>query len=276
MSLNINTNLASIRAQRDLSTATGRLAKNFARLSSGLRISSSSDDAAGLAISERMRARIVSMDAAMRNANDGISLVQTAEGALHEISGILVRLRELSVQSRNGTLSNSDRTVVDNEFQALITEISRVTSSTEFNGVTLLDGSTSLLTLQVGIGTDNSVDRLAIPLTSLSASALGLSGLSVAFSTSVDMAITTIDLALDKVNSYRGSLGAFQNRLESTVRSLQVSKENLSAAKSRIKDVDVAHETADLTRNLILQQSAAAILAQANSQPELALSLLSG
>ncbi len=274
MGITVNTNLASIRAQRDLSQVTDRLAGNFARLSSGLRIASASDDAAGLAISERMRSRITSMNAAVRNANDGISLVQTGEGALNEVSNQLVRLRELAVQSANGTLSAEDRTTLDNEFQTLVQEIDRISDTTEFNGVTLLNGSTTSVDIQVGIGVNASVDRVAISLSSTTATTLGLSGLAITGTTSIDQAITTIDAAINTVNTQRGSLGSTQNRLESAIQSLRIGVENLQASQSRIRDVDVASETAALTRNMILQQSASSILSQANSQPQIALQLL--
>ncbi len=274
MGITVNTNLASIRAQRDLSQVTGKLAGNFARLSSGLRIASAADDAAGLAISERMGARITSMNAAVRNANDGISMVQTSEGALEEVSSIMTRLRELAVQSRNGTLSSEDRTLLDNEFSSLVSEVDRIANSTEFNGVAVLDGSTTSIDIQVGIGVSATNDRISVAMTSATSTALGINSLSITGTTNIDTAITTIDAALNTVNATRGSLGATQNRLESAINSLQLSVENLSASRSRIRDVDVAAETASLTRNLILQQSSAAILSQANLQPQIALGLL--
>ncbi|MCB9881156.1 MAG: flagellin FliC [Planctomycetes bacterium] len=273
MSLRINTNISSMQAQRDLRTVTNRLSRNFARLSSGLRIASAADDASGLIMSERMRARIRSMNTAVRNANDGVSLVQTGEGALNEVSNMLVRLRELAVQSSNGTLSTSERNVLNQEFQSLITEIDRAARAADFNGKALFDGTTSAITLQIGVGTSNTVDRVAISLTTITSSSLSLSGLAIN-GTAIDQAITTVDAAIDTVNSLRGTFGATQNRLESTIASLQIALENLSSAESRIRDVDVAAETADLTRNSIIQQAAASVLAQANLQPQIALTLL--
>jgi flagellin len=275
MGLRVNTNVFSLNAQRNLVNVTDRLAGNFARLSSGLRIASASDDAAGLGISERMRAQIRSLDQAARNAQDGFSLVQTAEGSLGEQSSNLVRMRELAIQSANGTLNDGDRAVIDTEFQALIEEIDRVANQTTFNGVTLFDGSTATLDLQVGSETG---EIITLTLEDVTSDGLGLTGSGVTFDlTSVSnasAALAVIDSAVDDVSSFRGALGASQNRLQSTFRSIQSRSENLSAAESRIRDVDVAKETADLTRNSILQQAALSVLGQANVQPQLALSLL--
>ncbi len=271
MGLRVNTNVPSLTAQRNLAAVTGRLQGNFARLSSGLRIATAADDAAGLGVSERMRSQIRSYAVAGRNAQDGISLAQTAEGAMGEISNNLTRMRELAVQSANGTLTTTDRATLDTEFQALITEIGRVASDTTFNGVNLLDGSTSSLDIQVGI---DSGDTISVSLSSATTSALGIGSLSVTSTTNASAALATIDTAINTVSTNRGALGAAQNRLNSVVASIANSRENLSAAESRIRDVDVASETADLTRNSILQQAATSVLAQANVQPQLALSLL--
>ena len=259
-------------AQRNLFNSTSNLAGNFARLSSGLRIASAADDAAGLGISERMRADIRSYGVASRNAQDGISLVQTAEGALGEVSDILGRMRELSMQSANGTLSDADRTTLDSEFQQLVSEVDRIADTTQFNGVDLLDGTNTSIGIQVGInGTAD--DVINVSGADTTAATLGVDGAITTSATATSM-LATIDLAIDSVNSSRGTLGAQQNRLGSTLRSLANVRENTSAAESRIRDVDVAFETADLTRNSILQQAATAVLAQANAQPQLALSLL--
>jgi flagellin len=239
MGLRVNTNSASINAQRNLASVTEKLGGNFRRLSTGLRISSASDDAAGLAISERLRSQIRSLDQAKRNANDGISLVQTAEGALNEVSSILTRLRELAIQSSNGSVSNQDKETLDEEFQSLVSEVNRIGRSTEFNGIKLLDGSSSTVSFQIGFGTTSGIDTL-----------------------------------FNSVSSLRGSLGAVQNRLGSTINNLAIQVENLSAAESRIRDVDVAYETAQLTRNNILQQASISVLSQANAQPQSALTLL--
>lgn len=273
MGLRINTNLFSLNAQRNLSTHTKKLAGSFQRLSTGLRIASASDDAAGLAISERLRAQVRSLDQAKRNANDGISLTQTAEGALDETSSLLVRLRELSIQASNGTVNSTDRDTLNQEFQALVSEIDRIAASTSFNGTQLLSSSTSI-TLQIGAGTTTGTDTLGVSLTSSTASALGLSSLDIGSSGTVTAAITAIDSAINSVAQTRGDLGAVTNRLNSVINNIGVQVENLSAAESRIRDVDVASESAALTRNSILQQAATSILAQANVQPQAALSLL--
>jgi flagellin len=271
MGLRVNTNLFSLNAQRNLSNVGARLGGNFARLSSGLRIASASDDAAGLGISERMRAQIRSLQQAGRNADDGISLTQTAEGSLNELNGNLVRMRELAVQSANGTLNDGDRAVLDTEFQALVSEIDRVAAQTTFNGVNLLDGSTTSLSIQVGSESGETID---VTFDDVTAATLGVDT-DVLDATNASAALDLIDDAIDSVSTLRGSLGASQNRISSTVRSIANVVENLSGAESRIRDVDVAAETADLTRNSIMQQAAVSVLAQANVQPQLALSLLS-
>ena len=275
MALRINTNIASINAQRNLADITKRLRGSFRRLSTGLRISTAADDAAGLAISERLRSQIRSLEQAGRNANDGISLVQTAEGGLNEVSSILIRLRELSIQSANGTVSGDDQDTLNAEFTSLVSEIDRITRSTEFNGINLLDGSSSTVTFQVGIGTTAGIDTTSVSLESALSTTLNLDTLDIGSAGNTTLATTNIDAAINTVSRLRGRLGAVQNRLSSTIRNLGVQVENLSAAESRIRDVDVAFETAQLTRNSILQQVSIAILAQANLQPQIALSLLS-
>jgi flagellin len=270
MGLRVNTNLFSLNAQRNLSNVGSRLGGNFSRLSSGLRIATAADDAAGLGISERMRAQIRSLQQAGRNAGDGISLTQTAEGALGEVNSNLVRMRELAVQASNGTLNSGDRAVLDSEFQALVEEIDRVADQTTFNGVNLLDGSTSSLSIQVGTESGETID---VTFDDVTSSTLGVDT-DVTDVTNAQAALDLIDTAIDTVTSLRGDLGAAQNRISSTVRSISNVAENLSAAESRIRDVDVAAETADLTKNSIMQQAALSVLAQANVQPQLALSLL--
>ena len=274
MPLRINSNLSSINAQRGLSSVTTRLERNFSRLSSGLRIVSAADDAAGLGISERMRAQVRSLTQAQRNANDGISLVQTAEGALNEVSNILIRMRELAIEANNGTTSDADKDTLDQEFQDLISEIDRIAGSTDFNGKDLLNAA-STVDFQVGSGTSAN-DTISVALSSVMGSDLGVDSLDISSAGSATTAIDAIDVAIDTVTSSRGDLGAAQNRLQSTITNLGVHIESLSAAESRIRDVDVAFETADLTRNSILQQAALSILAQANLQPQAALTLLSG
>ncbi len=274
MGLRVNTNIASINAQRNLSNVNKALGDNFRRLSTGLRISTASDDAAGLAISERLRAQIRSLDQAKRNSNDGISLVQTAEGALNEVNSILTRLRELSVQASNGTVSNEDRETLDQEFQQLVNEINRIGQSTDFNGINLLDGSSSTVSFQVGIGTNSAVDQISVSLDPTLSTSLNLNTLDIGSGGNTSLAITQVDAAINTVSSLRGRLGSVQNRLNSTINNLSVQSENLQAAESRIRDVDVAFETAQLTRNSILQQASISILAQANAQPQSALGLL--
>lgn len=271
MGLRVNTNVAALTAQRNLGNVTNRLQGNFARLSSGLRISSASDDAAGLGISERMRGQIRSFEVAGRNAQDGVSLAQTAEGALSEVNNNLNRMRELAVQASNGTLSTADRTTLNTEFQALTSEIDRIASQTSFNGVSLLDGTTSSVSIQVGI---NNSQTISLDLSGTTAQTLSIASLGVTTASGAGTALAAIDTAIDSVTSARGTLGAAQNRLTSAISSIANTRENLSAAESRIRDVDVASETSDLTRNSILQQASVSVLAQANVQPQLALSLL--
>jgi len=274
MGLRVNTNVTSINAQRNLSAVTDRLSANYRKLSTGLRISTAADDAAGLAISERLRSQMRSLEQGKRNANDGISFVQTAEGALNEVSAILTRLRELAIQSSNGSVSNQDRETLDEEFQSLVSEINRIGRSTEFNGIKLLDGSSSTVNFQVGFGTTTGIDTLAVSLAPSLTTSLALNSLDIGSGGATTTAITNIDSAINTVSSLRGSLGAIQNRLGSTINNLAIQVENLSAAESRIRDVDIAYETAQLTRNNILQQASISVLAQANAQPQAALQLL--
>ena len=274
MGLRVNTNIASINAQRNLEMISGRLSSSYRRLSTGLRITTAADDAAGLAISERLRSQIRSLTQAKRNANDGISLVQTAEGALSETSSILIRMRELAIQAANGSVSASDRDTLDEEFGALVNEINRIASSTEFNQIKLLDGSSSSLSFQVGFGTTIGIDTINLTLSPALSTTFSLQSLSIGSLGSPSAAMEAIDSAINSVSSLRGSLGAVQNRLMSTIANLGVQVENLSSAESRIRDVDVAEETASLTRNSILQQAAISMLAQANVAGQAALSLL--
>jgi flagellin len=277
MGLRVNTNVMSLNAQRELFNVTDRLSGNFRRLSSGLRISTGADDAAGLGISERMRAQIRSYEQAGRNAQDGVSLVQTAEGALNEVNNNLVRMRELSIQAANGTLNTGDRLAVDNEFQQLIAEIDRIAETTDFNGISLLNDTSGTVTIDLQVGTESG-ETVQVNLVDMTDAGLGLTtaGFDLLTVSGASGALNTIDAAIDSVTNARSDLGATQNRLQSTLRSTQVASENLSAAESRIRDVDIAHETADLTRNSIMQQAAVSVLAQANAQPQVALSLLQG
>jgi flagellin len=280
MALSINTNISSINAQRNLSITQTQLNRSLERLSSGLRINRAGDDAAGLAISENMRALIRGMNQAVRNANDGVSLIQTAEGALNESSNILIRMRELAEQASTGTVGSTERGYIQDEFSKLSSEIDRIANATDFNGTKLLDGSLSAaanaLSFQIGVRNVAANDRISITVGTATASALGLSSTIAAVSTQAlaQSALSIIDTAIQSVSSLRGALGAVQNRLQSTINNLQVAVENTSAAESRIRDVDVASETAALTRAQILTQAGTAILAQANQSPQSALSLL--
>ena len=272
MGLRVNTNIASMGAQRNLANVTNRLQGNFSRLSSGLRIANASDDAAGLGISEKMRSQIRSFGVAGRNANDGLSMSQTAEGALGEVGNILGRMRELAMQSSNGTLAQADRDTIQAEVLALEEEITRIADETSFNGVNILDGSAGSVDIQVGL---NSGETITLDMTDdTDATSLAINALDVNDSTNAIAALGLLDTAIGSVNTIRGAHGASQNRLQSSIRSIATVRENLSSAESRIRDVDIAFETADMTRNSILQQAATSILSQANSQPQLALSLL--
>lgn len=272
MGLRITSNIAALNAQRHLYNNTLAYHKSLEKLSSGLRINRAGDDAAGLAISESLKSDIRALEQAARNAGDGISLVQTAEGALEEINGMLLRMRELAEQSLNGTLSDSERGYLDLEYQALRAEIDRVAGTTEFNGVALLDGTLDV-GIQVGIGT-TSADRIDVSLTdAMDTAGLGLAA-SIATASDAADAMTQIEAATGAVVAARAEFGAVQSRLESSVRSIANTTENLHAANSRIRDVDLAAETARLTSYEILVQAGLAVLAQANLMPSLAISLL--
>lgn len=273
--LSIVTNPESLTAQKNLSRTGRALSANFGRLSSGLRINSAGDDAAGLAISEKLKAQIRSLGQAERNANDGISLLQTAEGAMGELSGILTRMRELAAQAATGTVGQTERGFLNQEFEALRDEIDRVASVTDFNGTKLLDGTatSAILTFQVGIGA-TSADRLNVGIATVYASALGLATESLTTISTAQASLGVIDDAITILSSARADLGAVQNRMQVTIMNLQSARENLSAANSRIRDVDVAEETAALTKNNILMQAGVSVLAQANQAPSLALNLL--
>ncbi len=275
----INTNLPSLNTQRNLSTTNGQLAQAIQRLSSGLRVNSAKDDAAGLAIAERMNAQVRGMNVAIRNANDGISLAQVAEGALGKVGDMLQRMRELAIQSANATNSASDRDNLNAEYTQLSEEIDRTLSGTKFNGQAILGADAGSLTFQIGAGTDVT-DTLDISTTDLTADTM----LTGATSASIDgadaansqAAIGLIDTALDRINGQRANYGAVQNRFESVIGNLMVASENQSAARSRIMDADYAAETAALTRAQILQQAGNAMLAQANQLPQNVLQLLRG
>jgi flagellin len=274
MALTINTNVASLNAQRNLSSTQLQLSKSMERLSSGLRINRAGDDAAGLAISQNMQANIRSMNQAVRNANDGISLVQTAEGALNETSNILLRMRELGTQAANGVLSQSQRDNIQVEFKNLQDEIDRISAVTDFNGTKLLNGALSAGTsLQIGTGTTAN-DTISVTIGNNNTATLSVSANFVSTQGAAQSALTAIDSAIQAVSTARGNLGAVQNRLQSTINNLQVAVENTSAANSRIVDVDVAAESANMTKAQILAQAGVSVLSQANQAPQLALKLL--
>lgn len=270
MSLFVNTNVSALNAQRQLFDTSNSLNKSFERLSSGFRINSAADDAAGLQISDRLTTQVQGLNQAVRNANDGISVAQTAEGALDEVATSLQRIRQLAIQSQNGINSAEDREALNTETTALITEISRITSTTEFNGVALFDGTFNANFL-VGA---NSGQNINITIADSDATALGINATSVSTVAASVTAMSSVDGALSTINGMRADLGATQNRFESTIRNLSNVSENLSAARSRIRDTDFATETAELTRSQILQQASVAILSQANQRPQTALSLL--
>ncbi|HEX2796019.1 MAG TPA: flagellin domain-containing protein [Immundisolibacter sp.] len=267
----VNSNISALNTQRNLNRSQGDLATSLQRLSSGLRINSAKDDAAGLAISDRMTAQIRGLNQAVRNANDGISVAQVAEGALGEVTNALQRIRELAVQSANDTNSAADRTSLQAEVTQLVAEIDRIAGQTKFNGKALLDGTFTAAVFQIGAYAGENV---TITIADSDAAALSVAAVTVATQAGADAAITSIDAALVQVDGQRGDLGAIQNRFESIIASGQVTAENVSAARSRILDADFAAETANLSRAQILQQAGTAMLAQANQQPQNVLSLL--
>ena len=286
MPITVNSNVSSLRAQRTLGNTTQQLNKTYKRLSSGLRIVRAADDAAGLSIADSLRSdqRIASV--AIRNANDGISMIAIADGALAEMANILTRMAELSEQSANGTLSSTQRSALDQEFASLGSEIGRISATTSFNGIALLSGGTTV-SLQVGFNSASTA-QISYQAVNGSLSGLGLGGgstlsfsLNAAGSSDIGQAsarsaLDAVRTAIGSLSTLRGSLGASESRVNVAISNLQVSRENFAAAESQIRDVDVASEAANLTRLNILQQAGASVLAQANQQPSLALSLLQG
>jgi len=275
MAIRVNTNPTSLRAQTNLNNAQNALTQNIERLSSGLRINRAGDDASGSSISSKLSSDTRSLKQASRNSNDAISMIQTAEGAMNEINGLLTRMRELAVQSANGgTLTSSERVYIDQEFQLLESELNRIVGVTEFNGNKLIDGSQSSgIDFQVGMNNSTN-DRIQISIADADSTALGLNDDAITSQTGAQQAIDALDAAIQSVATSRGTLGTTQNRLTVTLTNLANMHENLSAANSRIKDVDVASESAGMTRNQILQQAGVAVLAQANQLPQAALSLI--
>ncbi|WP_406666975.1 flagellin [Gallaecimonas sp. GXIMD1310] len=272
MALYVNTNVASLNSQRVLSRSTNELQTSYERLSSGLRINSAKDDAAGLQISNRLTSQINGLNQGVRNANDAISLAQTAEGALSEYTNILQRMRTLSVQSSNGSNSTADRTALNTEFGQLKDELTRISGQTEFGGVKLLNGTYSAK-FQIGA---NAGQTISISIsTNFTASSVGLgSAASIATFSDAQAQLATLDTAIKTVNTTRADLGARQNRFSSVIRSQENTSQNLQASRSRITDADYASETATLAKNTVLQQAASSMLSQANQQPQIALSLL--
>lgn len=276
MGLRITTNVASLNAQRNLRGTQLDLAKSLARLSSGFRINQASDDAAGLAVSENLKAQIRGSQKASQNALDGISLVQVAEGGLNEVSNMLIRLRELAIQAASDTVGDTERKFVDVEYQQLKNEIQRIAEVTTFNGTDLLNGTGGILDIQIGINNDPFKDRISFNAGAANSSleALGISTESVASKEQAQVSLKAADDALVKVNAIRANFGALQNRLNSTISNLNIFEENLSAANSRIRDTDVARESAELTKNNILMQAGLSVLSQANNIQSYALKLL--
>ena len=278
MGLRVNTNVGSLNAQRHLYNTSTKFNKSLEKLSSGMRINRAGDDAAGLAISESLKSDIRALQQASRNAADGISMLQVAEGALDEVSNIMLRLRELAEQSATETLGSAERGYLDQEFQDLLSEITRISDTTEFNGQTLLDGAAGSLDVQIGIGTTSNSQVTMSFATDMDAAGLGLTASTINVggtdNTAALAAISAIEGATSTVSSKRAEFGAVQNRLETTIRNIGMTTENLSAANSRIRDVDIASETSKMTSLQILQQAGISILSQANQTPQLAMMLL--
>lgn len=266
MGLRIGTNVSALNAQKNLYMTNLNANRSMARLASGQRINQAADDAAGLAISENLKGQIRGLRQANRNANDGISLVQVAEGSLNEVSNMLIRLRELGVQAASDTIGETERRFLDVEYQQLKSEIQRITEATEFNGYELLNGTGGMIDIQVGVNNDAFRDRISFNAGAADASlqALGLTGESVGTKEGAQMSLNTIDEAMVSVNAIRANFGALQNRLVSTSNNILIADENLSAANSRIRDTDVAAETSEMTRNNILLQAGVSVLGQAD------------
>lgn len=274
MGLRINQNVAAVNSYRNLSVTDGQMSKSLEKLSSGFRINRAADDASGLAISEKLRGQVRGLDTASANAQNGISLIQTAEGALNETTAILQRMRELTVQAANDTNVAADRTAIDTEIDQLSAEITRIAGTTEFNTQKLLDGgsvATGGLTFQIGA---NAGQVLNVKIADMDATALTVNALDVSSADTASASLAKIDTAIAAVSSQRSSLGAVQNRLEHTVKNLNVASENLAASESRIRDTDMAKEMMNFTRSQILSQAGTAMLAQANQAPQGVLSLL--
>lgn len=276
MGLRISTNTSALNAQRTMSQTRLALDKSLEKLSSGSRINHAGDDAAGLAISENLRAQVRGLRQAKRNAQDGVSLIQVSEGGLNEISNILIRLRELAIQAASDTIGDTERQFTDREYQALKQEIDRIANVTQFNGTPLLNGKAGIFEIQVGTQNNPILDRVVYngERSDASLDALKLGGESVATKQGAQLSLAVIDDALIRTNSIRADLGALQNRLQSTINNLAIADENLSAANSRIRDTDFAEEVSEMTKNNILMQSGISVLGQANNTNQAALKLL--
>lgn len=275
MSINVKTNTSALTALNQLNRTSRALARNFEKISTGLRIARSADDAAGLGVADSLRADHRSADQAARNVNDGISMIGVAEGASNEISNILTRLRELAIQSSSETLANEERSYIQDETVQLVSEVARIAGVTEFNGVHLTDGTVTSLDVQAGIQ-NSSADRIAILLGDLTTTALGIATLDLSTATNAQNAISTIDTALTTVSQNRSNFGAVENRLNSTLNNLESFSEATKTAESRIRDADFGKETADLSQNQILQQAGVSILSQAKGLSSSAITLLQG
>ncbi|OFZ81854.1 MAG: flagellin [Bdellovibrionales bacterium RIFOXYD1_FULL_53_11] len=277
MGLRINTNVPSLIAQRNLRTTRTGLDKTLERLSSGSRINHAGDDAAGLAISESFRAQLRGLGQAERNAQDGVSLIQVAEGAMAEVSSILIRMRELAVQASSDTVGTQERRFMDVEFQQLMEEIDRIANSTEYNRVPLLNGTANVFEIQIGTRNNPITDRVKLfdaSAADINIVALGINLASVADKTAAQNSLGSLDSALMSITSVRAEFGAMQNRLQSVINNIMISRENLSAANSRIRDADIAEETTELAKNQILMQTGVSVLTQANATVKSALGLL--
>ncbi len=297
MSLVINHNMMAMNAARNLGVSYSRLATSTRRLSSGLRVGTAADDAAGLAIRELMRAEIAGMNQGVRNANDAISMIQTADGALQVIDEKLIRMKELAEQAATGTYNSDQRLMIESEYQAMASEITRIANATDFNGIYLLNGnlsstvhdgsglsSTGKIKIHFGTGNDSAEDYYYVTIGNSTASALGLGnsatlgkdGYTISTQGAAQRALDAINQAIISKDKIRAHLGAMQNRLENTISNLQIQAENLQAAESRISDVDVATEMTEFVRNQVLSQAAVAMLSQANSLPKMAMQLIQG
>jgi flagellin len=274
MSMSIKTNVASLNAQRNLFQTSNELQSSLSRLSSGYRITKAGDDAAGLGVSSNLQAQIRSYNQASRNAQDGLSVIQTAEGAMNETTNILTRLRELAMQSASDGVGDTERSFIQAEVTQLTDEIDRIANSTEFNGTELLNSSSTTLNFQVGIRNVAANDRISMSTVDATATGLAVNTLDLSSAANAQAALTTIDTAIETVSTNRTTLGAVGNRIQSALSTIQTASENISAANSRIRDVDVAEETSKMARAQVLMQAGVSVLSQANQAPQLALRLL--